>query len=82
MLSGMPSIPEQQTAAPAALPRVAYTINEGAAAMGKSRRHVAELCATGALASFRSGRSRLIEPEAITAYIAAQKAREQYRVDA
>jgi excisionase family DNA binding protein len=56
------------TAAPA---RIAYSVEEAAAAMGLSEKHLRRLVATGELRAVRSGRRVLIQPSALVDYLAA-----------
>jgi excisionase family DNA binding protein len=58
------------TATLAAPPRVAYSIDEAAAAMGLSTKHLRRLVATGELRAVRSGRRVLIQPSALVDYLA------------
>ena len=52
-------------------PRVAYSVDEAAAAMGLSAKHLRRLVATGELRSVRSGRRVLVRPADLVDYLAA-----------
>lgn len=50
--------------------RLAYSVDEAAAAIGVSRNYVGRLVSSGDLPSFLLGRRRLITTTALTAYLA------------
>lgn len=59
------------TRPPAVLPRTAWTVAEVAASMGRSRRKVYDMCASGEIPSTRQGSSVVIPCAAFAEYLDA-----------